>query len=231
MNKASSFSDFLTKSSPEIEVLPFIGALLATGLLCFILSVVYARRGHSLSNRESFGRNFVVIGMTTMLIITVVKASLALSLGLVGALSIVRFRTAIKEPEELGYLFLVISIGLGYGASQWVVTTSAFLVICGVLWVRGKPTTEEAEGPEYTNLFLTVSSEGASKVGLEKITEALRGACSGLSLKRFDESEEGLEASYLVRFRDYAQVEKARAALMSQGEQLRVTFVDNSGVV
>ena len=53
----------------------------------------------------------------------IVKSSLALSLGLVGALSIVRFRAAIKEPEELVYLFLIIAIGLGCGANQLVITT------------------------------------------------------------------------------------------------------------
>ena len=48
-----------------------------------------------------------MIGLIVFLVITVIKSSLALSLGLVGALSIVRFRTPIKEPEELGYLFLL----------------------------------------------------------------------------------------------------------------------------
>ena len=48
----------------------------------------------------------------------IVKNSIALSLGLVGALSIVRFRAAIKEPEELTYLFLVIATGLGTGSGQ-----------------------------------------------------------------------------------------------------------------
>ena len=51
-----------------------------------------------------------------------VKSSLALSLGLVGALSIVRFRAAIKEPEELIYLFLTIAAGLGTGAGQIKIT-------------------------------------------------------------------------------------------------------------
>ena len=55
--------------------------------------------------------------MTTYIVIMVVKNSLALSLGLVGALSIVRFRAAIKEPEELVYLFLIIAAGLGCGAN------------------------------------------------------------------------------------------------------------------
>ena len=53
-----------------------------------------------------------------MIIITIVKSSIALSLGLVGALSIVRFRAAIKEPEELTFLFICIAIGVGLGAGQ-----------------------------------------------------------------------------------------------------------------
>ena len=53
------------------------------------------------SDRSLFSKNFIFISLTTMLIITIIKSSLALSLGLVGALSIIRFRTAIKEPEEL----------------------------------------------------------------------------------------------------------------------------------
>ncbi|MCI0696355.1 DUF4956 domain-containing protein [candidate division KSB1 bacterium] len=89
-----------------------------SAVLAYLLSLVYAQYGHALSNRKMFARNFVMITMTTMLIITIVKASLALSLGLVGALSIVRFRAAIKEPEELAYLFLAIGIGLGFGADQ-----------------------------------------------------------------------------------------------------------------
>ena len=56
------------------------------------------------------------------MVITIVKSSLALSLGLVGALSIVRFRAAIKDPEELVYLFLVIATGLGCGAGQVKIT-------------------------------------------------------------------------------------------------------------
>ena len=58
--------------------------------------------------------------MIVFFVILIVKSSLALSLGLVGALSIVRFRTPIKEPEELIYLFLAIAIGLGFGAGQIV---------------------------------------------------------------------------------------------------------------
>ena len=59
--------------------------------------------------------------------IVIVKSSIALSLGLVGALSIVRFRTPIKEPEDLTYLFLSIALGVGYGSFQILITSQYLL--------------------------------------------------------------------------------------------------------
>ena len=100
-------------SLPKLVISLALAAVLGS-----ILGQVYIRFGHSLSNRKLFARNFLVLVVTTTLIISIVRSSLALSLGLVGALSIVRFRAAIKEPEELAFLFLAISIGLGLGAGQ-----------------------------------------------------------------------------------------------------------------
>jgi len=230
MNRQLTFQEFITKTSPEVTLWPFVGYLGATALLCYALSLLYARRGRALSNRESFGQNFVVLGMTTMLIISVVKASLALSLGLVGALSIVRFRTAIKEPEELGYLFLTIAIGLGFGADQWLITTVAFVLIAGTIWLRGSPSEVQAK-QKHSSLFLTVSSEGGDKISLPDISSALRGRCAGLSLKRFNETDNAVEASYLVKFDDYQQLEQARAALRNQGDSVKITFVDSEGAI
>ena len=118
MNKTNSFEQFLTTQSAQIPLAAFVVDLLLAALLSWVLARMYTRFGTSLSNRRNFARNFVLLTTTTMLIITIVKSSLALSLGLVGALSIVRFRAAIKEPEELMYLFLSIGIGLGLGAGD-----------------------------------------------------------------------------------------------------------------
>ena len=82
-----------------------------------------------MSNRDQLARVLIIVGVTTFLIISIVKSSLALSLGLVGALSIVRFRTAIKEPEELGFFFISIAIGLGLGASQLLPTLAGFIIL------------------------------------------------------------------------------------------------------
>lgn len=93
----------------------------------------YLRFSPVLSNKRKFSRVFVFVAATTMLVISVVQSSLALSLGLVGALSIIRFRTPIKEPEELAYLFLAIGLGLGMGANQPRLTGVIFAVILGYM--------------------------------------------------------------------------------------------------
>jgi len=106
--KLQALQDFLTIQSINIPLWGFIFDLILAALLSYIISVVYIKFGSSLSNRSILAKNFMLLAITTTLVIAIVKSSLALSLGLVGALSIVRFRAAIKEPEELMYLFLTI---------------------------------------------------------------------------------------------------------------------------
>ena len=131
---------FLNYQNIEIDLLSFAFNLVIAFILSHILSLVYVKYSNSLSNKKIFSKNFYLITLTTTLIITVVKSSLALSLGLVGALSIVRFRTPIKEPEELAYLF--IAMGLGLGTDQRIPTLVAgplILVVRAVFkWTKGE---------------------------------------------------------------------------------------------
>jgi uncharacterized membrane protein YhiD involved in acid resistance len=100
----------------------------------FILKIVYINKSNSISSKVHIGSIIPILSLITFLIILVVKSSLALSLGLIGALSIVRFRTPIKEPEELIYLFLSIAIGIGYGSGQNLITIVVFSVIILIIW-------------------------------------------------------------------------------------------------
>ena len=96
--------------------------LIIAAILALILERVFVSYSQTINNKKVFSKNFILIATTTAFIISIVKSSLALSLGLVGALSIIRFRTAIKEPEEISYLFICIGIGLGLGAGYKLIT-------------------------------------------------------------------------------------------------------------
>jgi uncharacterized membrane protein YhiD involved in acid resistance len=97
--------------------------------MSFIVRGFYIKNSSSLTSKMHIASVIPILAGVIFLVIVIVKSSLALSLGLVGALSIVRFRTPIKEPEELVYLFLTIAIGLGYGAGYTQVTTIITLSI------------------------------------------------------------------------------------------------------
>tara|TARA_B100001964_G_scaffold27623_1_gene27797 strand:- start:3512 stop:4222 length:711 start_codon:yes stop_codon:yes gene_type:complete len=130
--------NFFINQNIQIDLQGFILSLLCAAILSFLVQLFYIRYSSTLSNRKEFAKTFVVLGVTTCIVIMIVKSSLALSLGLVGALSIVRFRAAIKEPEELVYLFLIIAIGLGCGANQLlIITTGIFFSLIIIMLYSG----------------------------------------------------------------------------------------------
>ena len=159
-----------------------------------LLGKAYVRFGTALSNRSQFARNFLLLTVTTTLIIGIVKSSLALSLGLVGALSIVRFRAAIKEPEELAFLFLSIAVGLGLGAGEGLVTVVAFILIIGLIALRSLSRPKADSG----NLFLTINSPAPGKLTSVQILEALSAVGATASLKRLDDGPDVMRASFRV---------------------------------
>ena len=110
-NSPSAWDDLLKAFQPSTvpnapAVLSIAVYMIIGGLLTLYIRFLYRRCNSSFSGSDSVARIFPLLTMVTIGVIAVVKSSLALSLGLVGTLSIVRFRVAIKEPEELVYLFL-----------------------------------------------------------------------------------------------------------------------------
>lgn len=227
MNKTETFQEFLVTQGSEIAVWAFGFNLLLSGLLAYLLSILYVRYGRSLSNRRVFSNNFVMMAMTTMFIITIVKSSLALSLGLVGALSIVRFRAAIKEPEELTYLFLTIAIGLGLGADQVLITVSAFVIISLIIWSRNILHKKE----DTQNLHFTLSSDNTDEINIEKVIEVLSKHCTSVNLKRLDESNDFIEASFLVEFGSIDQLNKSKQEIKELSDSVKIIFLDTKSIM
>ncbi|MDJ0663130.1 MAG: DUF4956 domain-containing protein [Acidimicrobiia bacterium] len=220
------FSDFFATQPNNVELRTFAVNLGLAAIVAYILSLAYIHWGASLSNRRVFAANFMLLTLTTTSIILVVRSSVALSLGLVGALSIVRFRAAIKEPEELAYLFLAIGLGIGLGDNQRLVvllTLVVAIVVIGLMKLFRNPTADP-------NLHLAVASNAPNKVGLEDITNVLDQHCSQVKLLRFDEDPDTLETSFLVEFKRVSDVGQTNAALQALSPGMQVTLLDNRGI-
>ena len=223
-----SFEEFLGESQASIPLFGFILNIILSAILSILLSWLYTRYVNSLSNRKQFGRNFLLITLTTMLVISIVKSSLALSLGLVGALSIIRFRAAIKEPEELAYLFLAIAIGLGFGANQAAVTIVAFIIISMILIIAKK---FSKKFHDNQNLHLTVQSKDPDKISIGTILKVLENNCEVVDLRRLDETNKIIEASFMVELKNIDQLSKANGELQNLDDNVKVTFLDNKGLL
>ncbi|HOX00832.1 MAG TPA: DUF4956 domain-containing protein [Candidatus Paceibacterota bacterium] len=226
MQLPASIRELFLNPTANASIPGFVLSLCLAAVLGLLLGQAYIHFGQSLSNRRLFARNFLLLAVTTTLIISIVKSSLALSLGLVGALSIVRFRAAIKEPEELAFLFLAISIGLGLGAGQALVTIVALTIILVLIALRSLI----HRAPDQPNFFLTVTSPSPAKLSPRQILDALAEAGAQARLKRFDETPDRIEAAFLVDFRDVSRLETFSSQLRNLNPQVQVSCLDDRGL-
>jgi len=188
----------------------------------------FLRYGSTLSNRDELAGVLPFILLTTILIITVVKSSLALSLGLVGALSIVRFRTPIKEPEELAYLFICIAIGLGLGANQIAAT-----VMAGIFILAAMSLIKRFSGRDKgKNLYLSVSlqPDESAQCQLDHLNEVVAKHVSSSDLRRFDERGGALDATYLLDISSTNSLTKLSDDLRSSFPGVGISFLDQNGM-
>ncbi|MBC7448355.1 MAG: DUF4956 domain-containing protein [Hymenobacteraceae bacterium] len=204
-------------------LLPFLYKLLTAAGLAWLVAIFYVRFGGSLADRRALARQFLLLTLTTLLIIHVVKTSIALSLGLVGALSLIRFRTAIKEPEELGYLFLSVAIGLAVGAGYALLTAGGVLVVLALLGAQamlsGRGRTRGG-----AQVFLTVSGPSALATELRRLTEA---AFPAATLRRLDADATTATLAWLLPApTDADTLLRTQAALVALDPAVQVSAVE-----
>ncbi len=186
----------------------------------------FEKYASTLSNRSNFAQIFPFIVLTTTLIITIVKSSLALSLGLVGALSIVRFRTPIKEPEELAYLFMAISMGLGLGADQTIPVIIASIIILSMMafikWRRQQHTSR--------NLYLSLDwqPDESEDQRLGKLNEILGKHVQSSDIRRYDLRSNHGEAVYFVDILNSDHLNALITDLKENFPGIGVTFIDQT---
>lgn len=141
-----SFTDIFKKSflegfsSKDINIYTASAALLITGFIALYIFVVYRVLTRKTFYSKSFNISLAGIALITSGIILTIQSSIVVSLGMVGALSIVRFRTAIKDPMDLMFLFWSIAIGIicGVGMAEIAIILSILLTI-GILILNRLP--------------------------------------------------------------------------------------------
>ena len=114
-----------------------VGAMLISLIVAFLIGIfiiyVYRKTYTGVVYSKAFSLCILMLAMVTAMIIRTISSNISLSLGMVGALSIVRFRTAVKEPVDTGFMFWGISAGIMAGAGLYIIAIVASLIL-GVLY-------------------------------------------------------------------------------------------------
>lgn len=204
---------------------------LALGVgVSLVIAWYYVKYGNSLSNRTHFAAILPMLTLITLLVISIVKSSLALSLGLVGALSIVRFRTAIKDPEELIFLFFALAMGLGFGADQRIPTLGAFVFI--MLFLVGRAyffRRRKATHNLYLNIQV-VTQQSETNIFAE-VNDMLLKELSELDLRRLDHVGQRLQLTYFLNVSDETKLIRVMNVLRSTYPESSVSLVEQSNLL
>lgn len=195
-------------------------------VLSLVLKIHYEKFSSTLANKKQFSIVLPFIVVVTILIITVVKTSLALSLGLVGALSIVRFRTPIKDPEDLAYLFLSIALGLGLGANQTFPTIlSTFIILIFVALLKYKFFQNQVR-----NYYLHINFEKDFSGSFDTLNQVMKDHSAQIDLKRLDTKSGKTNTLYQLTLESPETLKSLVEKLSEEIEGVEVTFTDYNGI-
>jgi hypothetical protein len=212
---------------PEVSLVSLLMNLSLGTILSFLIGWHYFYRSKKKMLRKELGYVLPVICLTTILVISVVKSSLALSLGLVGALSIVRFRTPIKEPEELAYIFLAIALGLALGADQREVAAIAVPLVLFVIWLTNFM--PKMANEKNTNLFMSLEiPREKDRVSLESILDMVSQICPAIEIRKIHQNEELFTIMAIMHFNDGKSLSDFSDILNKQFPKGKFTFIDDS---
>ncbi len=193
-----SFSDvfkssFLTNvnSFSTLDVLLALGLSFVLGLFIF---AIYKKTYSGVMYSDSFGVSLIAMSMITSLVILAVTSNVVLSLGMVGALSIVRFRTAIKEPMDIAFLFWSIAVGIVLGAGLLPLAVIGSVIIGIIIVVFS---TRKVGDTPYI-LVVSCDDEDSENSASEMIkTEAKKSILKSKSV-----SKVGIELTYEIRIKN-----------------------------
>lgn len=226
MNDTLNFQDIIKKSALSLDSFTSVSYIeILLGLACsFAIGMfiywTYKRCFRGVVYSYNYNVSFVLMTMITTIIIMTISTNIVLSLGMVGALSIVRFRTAVKDPLDIVYMFWAISAGIAIGAGMYPIAILGSLAFSATLaWLSKKKTRGETyilvvhHSAEATDdlrkTFAKLNTKLKSKTirnGMTEITVEIRLVDDNTSFMNLINEISGVHSCSLVNYTgDYAQ--------------------------
>jgi len=163
MDLQQFINDFLNPSSiyESLTLDRVVVALLVSFFINLFIFFIYHKTFKGVIYNRQFNVGLVLTGLVVTLVVLPISSNIALSLGMVGALSIVRFRTAIKDPKDIVFTFWTITVGIICGAGLYAVAIIGVPIIAVMLFVLERT---RIKGPEPYLLVVHYTSDAEAAV-------------------------------------------------------------------
>tara|TARA_B100000029_G_C17539322_1_gene946066 strand:+ start:340 stop:1038 length:699 start_codon:yes stop_codon:yes gene_type:complete len=211
----------------NIDLIQWFLSLFVLIILALFIQYTYNKYATTVSNHRSFSNLFLLFSLSTFLIISVIKVSLILSLGLVGALSIVRFRAAIKEPEQIVYLFLLIGISISVGANQLIIACIISLIAFIICHFISKSENELLNNCDYLKINFSSKLEDDKQNKLFDLIEKNKNVNNIL---RFIDDNSSTEITLNISFKNLDDLKYFKNELNKIDDQVTVSYISSNNV-
>jgi hypothetical protein len=222
--------DFLNPyTSIDVSLIDLIRNLGIGLILAVAWATVISKTTRLVVDGSQYLPIFLLLIPSMILIISIIKSSIALSLGLVGALSIVRFRTPVKEPEELLYLFVAIAVGIGLGANQIIATLIGFVTICfGIIPLAFFGKSNMSYKSSFIEIFFPAREDD---INIQEVERILSESNIKFKIKRINTSSDTMRLVLDVTNFDMLKFSKLQKDLKSLQPDVELIATENARII
>jgi len=167
-----------------ISIIDFFIGLFELLSISFLFRFFYEKYSTSVSNRKIFSYQFIPFSVSIYLIVFTIKGSIVLSLGLVGALSIIRFRTAVKETEQIIALLFLTGISISLAANQFLLGLISSIIIFIFYFIRASVFKSDEKEENIITSKIKNFDESEFQIVINKVKTELNINISVISLEQ-----------------------------------------------
>ena len=183
---------YLIENNVGISVTQILISMCITVLLSMFIYWVYKKTYSGVMYSKNFNITIMLISTVTSMVMMIIGSNLALSLGMVGALSIIRFRSAIKDPKDIGFLFCGIAVGLSTGTGIYIIGIIGSIFIAFLLFIFDR-------GIYNDNCYLLIVK--GNNINFNKIESIIKEHTSKFNLKMKNSTDIFTEATYEIKLK------------------------------
>lgn len=181
---------YLLENNTNISIEEIVIGMFISVLLAFFIYFVYRKTYTGVLYNKNFNITLLLVTVITTMVMMIIGSNLALSLGMVGALSIIRFRTAVKDTKDSAFIFWSIAVGIACGSGIYSIAFLGSIIIALILFFVNKGVMDDS-----TYLVVVHASED---VNADEVTSAIDKHCKKTNIKMRNANSISLDITYEV---------------------------------